>query len=58
VFASVGAELAQYPQIKALVYFDTPNDSGHSTLVGATPGALAAYRALQQMPIFQVSMSP
>lgn len=56
VFASVDAELAQYPQIKALVYFDTPDDSGHSTLVGGTPGSLAAYRAMEQLPTFQVSM--
>ncbi len=58
VFASVAAELAQYPQIKALVYFDTPSDGGKSTLVNATPGSLAAFQALEQQPIFQVNMSP
>ena len=58
VFGSVTAELAQYPQIKALVYFDTPQDGGKSTLVTSTPASLAAFQAMEQQPIFQVSMSP
>jgi hypothetical protein len=58
VFASVGSEVLRYPQIKALVYFDTPNDSGRSSSVTATPMALVAYRAMSALPQFQVSYAP
>jgi hypothetical protein len=58
VFASVGAELDLYPQIKALVYFDTPNANGRSSLITSTPTALAAFQAMCQLPQFQVSLSP
>ncbi|HEY1488246.1 MAG TPA: DNRLRE domain-containing protein [Micromonosporaceae bacterium] len=58
VFGSVGAELSLYPQIKAMVYYDTPNANGRSSLIDATPAALAAFRAMCQLPEFQVSLTP
>jgi hypothetical protein len=55
VFTSVAAEIAAYPQIKAMLYFDTPHDErGLDSLVSATAGGLAAYRDLVQQPMFQV----
>jgi Glycosyl hydrolase family 26 len=58
VYDSVAAELEQFPQIKALVYFDTPSDSSssRSSLVSTTSDSLDAYRALSNLPEFQVDM--
>jgi len=58
VFGSVGSELQKYPQIKALVYFDTPSATGRSSLISTTPSALAAYQSMSKLPIFQVAQSP
>ncbi len=57
VYASARTEITAFPQIKALVYFDTPSDAkGRSSLITATPEGLGAYRALSAMPIFQVAV--
>jgi beta-mannanase len=56
VFDSVAAELTlQFPQVKALVYFDTPHAGGRSSLVTSTPQGLVAYQAMVDLPIFQVT---
>ncbi len=57
VFDSVASELAQYPQIKAMVYFDTPNAGGRNSLISTTPQSLASYQAMARQPMFQVSLS-
>jgi len=57
VFASAAAEISAFPQIKALVYFDTPSDEkGRDSLVGATAQGISAYRAFASLPEFAVSL--
>jgi hypothetical protein len=47
-FQSVAAQVAKYPKLKALVYFDMPRgpDTGLNTSANSSAAALAAYRAL------------
>jgi hypothetical protein len=54
LFASVAAEIGRFPRIKALCYFDSPDSEGRSSDVATSPGSLAAYRRLGQLPVFQV----
>jgi hypothetical protein len=57
VFASAGTEISAFPNIKALVYFDTPHDQrGRSSLITATPQGLGAYRMFAALPTFQVTV--
>jgi hypothetical protein len=57
VYDSVAAELPSFPQIKALVYFDTPRDGrGRSSLIGATSTGLNAFRAMSANPLFKVAI--
>ncbi len=54
-YRNVGKEITDFPRIKALVGFDTPsNQKGMDSRVDVTPDALAAYRELGSLPIFQV----
>ena len=55
----MGRQIENFPNIRALVHFDTPhNQDGRDSSVDATPEALKAYRKLGKMPIFQVDVAP
>jgi hypothetical protein len=56
VFLSAALQIASFPRVKSMVYFDTPNLPGRITAVSATPLSLAAYRLLGRQPAFQVSV--
>ncbi len=55
-FDSVAAQIGQFPALKAMVYFETPDDQvgqlGHNTLVDDTAANLASFRALSADPRF------
>lgn len=55
-YDNVGTEIARFPRIKALIYFETPDDNGHDSRVDHPAGALPAYRKLGALPIFQVTV--
>ena len=56
-YDNVGTEIARFPRIKALVYFDTPDaGGGHDSRVDHPADALPAYRKLGALPIFQVTV--
>jgi hypothetical protein len=58
-YREVGRQIAKFPEIRAMVHFDTPhNQDGRDSSVDATPEALTAYRRLGKMPIFQVDVAP
>jgi hypothetical protein len=58
-YREVGRQIGNFPNIRALVHFDTPHDQeGRDSSVDATPAALKAYRALGRMPVFQVDVAP
>jgi glycosyl hydrolase family 26 len=58
-YREVGRQIGNFPNIRALVHFDTPhNQDGRDSSVDATPEALKAYRKLGKMPIFQVDVAP
>jgi hypothetical protein len=57
-YREVGRQIGRFPNIRAMVHFDTPhNQKGQDSRVDATPESLAAYRRLGRMPIFQVEVS-
>lgn len=56
LLASVNTELARFPLLRAMSYFDTPNAHGHDTRMWTTPEALAQYRWLSARPVFQVNV--
>jgi hypothetical protein len=54
-YREVGRQIGRFPNIRAMVHFDTPRSrEGRDSSVDATPGALAAYRWLGRLPVFQV----
>ncbi|GGK91907.1 glycoside hydrolase family 26 protein [Mangrovihabitans endophyticus] len=54
-YRMVARQIADFPNIRAMVYFDTPHDQrGRDSTVDATRNALAAYRKLGDLPIFGV----
>lgn len=55
-YANVAQELPRFPRLKALVYFDTPDEDGRSSSPLAPSDALAAYQSLGALPEFQVSV--
>jgi hypothetical protein len=58
-YRDLGVELRRFPRIKAMVQFETPhNKKGQDSSVDSTPAALRAYRALGQLPMFQVAVTP
>ncbi len=58
-YREVGRQIARFPNIRAMVHFDTPhNQDGRDSSVDATPESLKAYRKLGKMPIFQVDVAP
>jgi hypothetical protein len=57
-YREVGRQIGNFPNIRALVAFDTPhNQEGRDSSVDATPASLAAYRWLGRLPIFQVKVT-
>jgi Glycosyl hydrolase family 26 len=58
VLSTVASQLARFPRIKAMCYFDTPNDRGRDSRVEAHPDTLARYRWLGAQPEFQVNLGP
>jgi hypothetical protein len=58
-YREVGRQIENFPNIRALVHFDTPhNQDGRDSSVDATPESLHAYRKLGKLPIFQVDVTP
>lgn len=58
-YRDLGSELRRFPRIKAMVQFETPhNQKGQDSSVDSTPAALAAYRRLGHLPMFQVAVTP
>jgi hypothetical protein len=56
-YREVGRQIYRFPNIRAMVHFDTPHDqAGRDSTVDATPQALSAYRWLSHLPIFQVQV--
>jgi hypothetical protein len=57
-FDNVAQEIANYPRIKAMVYFDSPDAEGRSSSVDQPSDALPAYQQLGALPQFQVDVDP
>ncbi|MBB5962729.1 glycoside hydrolase family 26 protein [Planomonospora venezuelensis] len=57
-FASVRRDMRRYPQIKALVYFDSPSAPRGDTRFDTTPGARDAFRALVRDPYLRSTAVP
>jgi hypothetical protein len=56
-YREVGRQISRFPNIRAMVHFDTPhNQEGRDSRVDSTPSALAAYRWLGNLPVFQVKV--
>jgi hypothetical protein len=56
-YREVGRQIGRFPNIRAMVHFDTPhNQQGRDSRVDSTPSALAAYRWLGNLPVFQVKI--
>lgn len=54
-YASVARQMALFPRVKAMIYFETPsNQDGRDSRVHVTVGGLTAYQELGRMPVFQV----
>lgn len=49
-FKSAMSELANFPKIKAVVYFDSPHAPRGDTQVNSSPSALSAFRQLVDLP--------
>jgi hypothetical protein len=58
VFASASRQIRHYPQIKALVYFDSPRAPRGDTSFDATPAARRAFTALAHNPYFRATPVP
>lgn len=57
LFGSVVRQLANFPRIKAMVYFDTPSDQrGRDSRIDRVPSTLAAFRQLARHPLFDVEL--
>ncbi|GIH49014.1 Glycosyl hydrolase family 26 [Microbispora rosea] len=57
-FESVQRQIADYPQIKALVYFDSPLAPRGDTRFDTTPGATRAFAQLGRLPRFTSTPVP
>ena len=55
--STVTTELPRFPDLKALVYFDSPNAPKGDTRINSSPLALASFRRLAAMPAFNVTVS-
>jgi hypothetical protein len=58
-YREVGQQIGRFPNIRAMVAFDTPhNQEGRDSRVDATAASLRAYRWLGHLPVFQVEVKP
>ncbi|MET8387063.1 hypothetical protein ABZV14_29105 [Streptosporangium canum] len=57
-FASVREEMRRYPQIKALVYFDSPRAPRGDTRFDTTPGGLRTFSDLARDPYLRATPVP
>jgi Glycosyl hydrolase family 26 len=58
-YREVGHQIDRFPNIRAMVAFDTPhNQQGRDSRVDTTPAALKAYRWLGRLPVFRVDVRP
>ena len=57
-FESVQRQIGDYPQIKALVYFDSPVAPRGDTRFDTTPGSTRAFTQLGRMPRFTSTPVP
>ncbi|GIG58469.1 hypothetical protein Lfu02_28410 [Longispora fulva] len=55
-FATTADQMALFPRVKALVYFDSPNAEGRDSRIDATPQAAAAFRDLMSNRMFDVRL--
>ncbi|WP_412540572.1 DNRLRE domain-containing protein [Longispora sp. K20-0274] len=55
-FATTADQMALFPRVKALVYFDSPNAEGRDSRIDATPQAAAAFRGLMSNRMFDVRL--
>ncbi|TQM73607.1 glycosyl hydrolase family 26 [Thermopolyspora flexuosa] len=58
IFRSVARQIHDFPQIKALVYFDSPRAPRGDTRFDTTPGAARAFTALARSPHFTATPVP
>lgn len=56
VFAQAMAQLAHFPRLKALMYFETANDRGKDSRIDGDPTTLSAFRELGESWQFQVKI--
>jgi hypothetical protein len=57
-YREVGRQIGRFPNIRAMVHFDTPhNQEGRDSRVDATGESLRAYRWLGNLPVFQVEVT-
>jgi hypothetical protein len=58
-YREVGRQIDRFPNIRAMVAFDTPhNQQGRDSRVDTTQASLQAYRWLGRLPVFQVDVRP
>ncbi|MGY0233249.1 CBM96 family carbohydrate-binding protein [Longispora urticae] len=55
-FQTTSDQMALFPRVKALVYFDSPNAEGRDSRIDATPQAAAAFRDLMSNRVFDVRL--
>jgi len=56
VFAAARYQMAHYPRLKAIVYFESPDAEGRNSEVHLDQDALDAFRDLMQSPFFDVRL--
>ncbi len=54
IFASVERQLPDFPALKALVYFDSPNAPKGDTRIDSSKQALEVFRDLGALPLFSI----
>lgn len=58
VDSTVATQIGRFPQLKGIVYFDSPNAPKGDTRINSSAGALASFRAVAALPIFNVNVVP
>lgn len=56
VFEAARYQMAHYPRLKAIVYFESPDAEGRNSEVHLHEDTLAAFRELMRSPYFDVSL--
>ena len=56
VFQAARYQMAHYPRLKAIVYFESPNAEGRNSEVHLEEDTLEAYRELMRSPYFDVKL--